>query len=60
MKNKIADDKLKSYKASRGMEREQALANGEVWTRPTMYMEDKKKYNRNRQKDNVRKEIQEY
>lgn len=48
MKNKIADDKLKSYKASRGMEREQALANGEVWTRPTMYMEDKKKCNRNR------------
>lgn len=60
MKNKIADDKLKSYKASRGMEREQALANGEVWTRPTMYMEDKKKYNRNRQKDNIRKEIKEY
>ena len=51
--------KIPDYcKSSRGKERELILAAGAVWVRPTMSMEMKTKYNRNRQKKLLNKELQ--
>ena len=55
MGNRKKADKLKEYNTSRGDERKQALEKGKVWIKPTMSMEMKSKYHRNRSKREVRK-----
>lgn len=55
MKKNNYKSQLKVINASRGMERRDVLNNGGIWTRPTMCMETKKKYDRNRQKLELRK-----
>ena len=50
MKKKQNADKLKIYNASHGTERKWVLEKGNVWTRPTMSMELKSQYHRERSK----------
>lgn len=60
MKKKQNVDKMKIYNASRGIERKWVLEKGNVWTRPTMSMELKSKYHRERSKKEFRKRLEEY
>ena len=60
MKNKMQKEKISRYKASRGVERQNALERGNVWIRPTICMEMKTTYSRNRQKKETRSIVQEY
>ena len=53
-------DKLKIYNASQGTERKWVLEQGNVWTRPTMSMELKSQYHRERSKKEFRKRLEEY
>lgn len=53
-------DKLKIYNASQGTERKWVLEKGNVWTRPTMSMELKSQYHRERSKKEFRKRLEEY
>lgn len=60
MKKKQNEDKLKIYNASHGTERKRVLEKGNVWTRPTMSMELKSQYYRERSKKEFRKRLEEY
>ena len=60
MKKKQIVDKMKIYNASRGIERKWVLEKGNVWTRPTMSMELKSKYHRERSKKEFRERLEEY
>lgn len=60
MKKKQNVDKLKIYNASHGIERKWVLEKGNVWTRPTMSMELKSQYHRERSKKEFRKRLEEY
>ena len=60
MKKKQNVDKMKIYNASRGIERKWVLEKGNVWTRPTMSMELKSKYHRERSKKKKKKRLEEY
>lgn len=48
------------YNASHGTERKWVLEKGNVWTRPTMSMELKSQYHRERSKKEFRKRLEEY
>lgn len=52
IKNNI---QLKIINASRGIERREVIKNGGTWIRPSMCIETKKKYDRNRLKREFRK-----
>lgn len=58
MKKKQNADKLKIYNASHGTERKWVLEKGNVWTRPTMSMELKSQYHRERSKKEFRKRLE--
>lgn len=59
-KNSIQKSKLSQFNASRGIEREVVLRKGDIWIRPTICMELKTMYNRNRQKKETRQMVLEY
>lgn len=58
MKKKSDKRRLECYNMERGMERRHVMEQGGVWIRPTMYMEMKTKYNRSRNKKELRREMQ--
>lgn len=60
MKNPIHKNKVAQLKASRGVERMMALEKGDIWIRPTTYMNLKTVYNRNQKKKETRQMILEY
>lgn len=57
MSKKDTRRKLKDFNTCSAMERRRALEQGTVWVRPTISMEMRSRYNRNRQKRAVRKEV---
>lgn len=57
MKKKNNNIQIKIINASRGLERREVIKNGGTWTRPTMCIETKKKYDRNRLKRDFKKEF---
>ena len=60
MKKKQNADKLRTYNASRGIERKKVLEKGNTWIRPTMSMELKSQYHRENSKREFRKRMEEY
>lgn len=60
MKYPIHKNKVAQLKASRGVERMMALEKGDIWVRPTTYMNLKTVYNRNQKKKETRQMILEY
>lgn len=60
MKNPIHKNRVAQLKASRGVERKMALEKGDIWIRPTTYMDLKTVYNRNQKKKETRQMILEY
>lgn len=60
MKYPIHKNKIAQLKASRGVESMMALEKGDIWVRPTTYMNLKTVYNRNQKKKETRQMILEY
>lgn len=60
MKNPIHKSKVAQFKANRGVERKMALEKGDIWIRPTTYMDLKTVYNCNQKKKETRQMILEY
>ena len=55
MKKKIT--KVENMKIGEGEERKRKLENGEIWIKPSVVMETDVKYNRRKEKEQLRKEI---
>ena len=55
MRKKQNADQLKIYNASHGTERKQVLEKGSVWIRPTISMESRSQYHRERSKREFRR-----
>lgn len=60
MKNPIHKNIVAQLKVSRGVERMMALEKGDIWIRPTTYMNLKTVYNRNQKKKETKQMILEY
>lgn len=60
MKNPIQKNKTVQLKTSCGIERKMVLEMGDIWVRPTTYMNLKTVYNRNQKKKETRQMILEY
>ena len=60
MKNTIQKTRITQLKISRGINRKMALEKGDIWVRPSTYMNLKTVYNRNQKRKETRRMILEY